>query len=72
MGGNCAWCRFRIQTYAAGREKDREFTRELARLRMTRKSILLQRLEELNTTADLRKAIINRIHADFRGSGRYS
>ncbi len=57
-----------ISKYAAGREKDREFTRELARHEMTSKSILMQRLDETGTTAELRKIIATRISADFRVS----
>jgi hypothetical protein len=55
-----------ISKYAAGREKDREFTRELAKHEMIRKSILMQRVDELNSTPEMRKVIFNRINADFR------
>jgi hypothetical protein len=59
-----------ISKYAAGREKDREFTRELAKHHMTKKPVLLLRLQETETTAELRKIIRNRINADFRGNGK--
>jgi len=55
-----------ISKYVAGREKDFEFTAELARHGMTNRSTLLQRLGETDLTVELRNLIQTRIERDFR------
>ena len=54
-----------ISKYAAGREKDLEFTRELARHEMTDKRTLLKRLAATRLTAALAKIVRGRIERDF-------
>jgi hypothetical protein len=54
-----------IAKHAAGREKDRVFTRELARRRITSKDRLLELLEQTDTTAQGRERIRAQIAADF-------
>jgi|SRR5579872_3452492 len=54
-----------IAKYAAFREKDLVFTRELARRGVTSKSRLLELLEQTDVTAELRDRIHARIDADF-------
>jgi Nucleotidyltransferase of unknown function (DUF6036) len=59
-----------LSKYVAGREKDREFTRELARHGMTDKKILLKRLAATRLEAALSRAVRGRIERDFaRASG---
>lgn len=53
-----------ISKYVAGREKDIEFTRELAKQRMTRGETLLERLKETELSAELRKIVAARIKRD--------
>jgi hypothetical protein len=53
-----------ISKHAAGREKDMEFTRELARHGMTDSRILAQRLKETAVSVELRKLIEARIRRD--------
>lgn len=53
-----------VSKYVAGREKDREFTRELARHSMTEKKILLQRLAATKLNAALARAVRGRIERD--------
>ena len=53
-----------ISKYVAGREKDLEFTRELARHRMTDKKTLLARLAATKLEAALAKAVRGRIERD--------
>ena len=54
-----------IAKYAAFREKDLVFTRELARREITSKKRLLELLEQTDITAELRERIRARIHTDF-------
>jgi hypothetical protein len=54
-----------ISKYAAGREKDLEFTRELARHEMTEKRTLLKRLAATRLSAALAKIVRGRIERDF-------
>jgi len=56
-----------ISKYAAGREKDLEFTRELARHGMTGKKMLLRRLKATKLDAALARAVRGRIERDFPG-----
>jgi hypothetical protein len=56
-----------ISKYAAGREKDLEFTRELARHGMTGKKMLLRRLKATKLDAALVRAVRGRIERDFPG-----
>lgn len=53
-----------ISKHVAGREKDLEFTRELARHGMTDAKSLLQRLKETEVPVELRKLIAARIRRD--------
>jgi hypothetical protein len=54
-----------ISKYVAGREKDREFTRELARDGMTDRKILLKRLAVTKLDSAVLKLVTNRIKRDF-------
>jgi hypothetical protein len=54
---------------AAGREKDLEFTRELARYRMTDKRTLLKRLAMTKLDAALTRMVRGRIERDFSSTG---
>ncbi len=54
-----------LSKYVAGREKDLEFTRELARHRMIDKNVLLKRLQATALEAALVKAVRGRIERDF-------
>lgn len=58
-----------ISKYVAGRDKDREFTRELARHRLTSASELEDRLAQTALTQPLRRVVAARIGRDFP-SGR--
>lgn len=53
-----------VSKYVAGREKDLEFTRELARHGMTEKKILLTRLAATRLGAALARAVRGRIERD--------
>ncbi|MGB5079612.1 MAG: DUF6036 family nucleotidyltransferase [Burkholderiales bacterium] len=59
-----------ISKYVAGREKDLEFTRELARRKMTERKILLKRLAATRLGAELARAARGRIERDFLTAGR--
>jgi uncharacterized nucleotidyltransferase DUF6036 len=59
-----------ISKYVAGREKDLEFTRELARHGMTGKKTLLKRLGETALEAPLTRLVHGRIERDFPRGGR--
>ena len=59
-----------ISKYVAGREKDLEFTRELARHAMTEKKTLLTRLAATRLAAELARAVRGRIERDFLTAGR--
>lgn len=54
-----------ISKYVAGREKDLEFTRELARHGMTQKKTLLTRVVATKLDAALNRAVRGRIERDF-------
>jgi Nucleotidyltransferase of unknown function (DUF6036) len=56
-----------VSKYIAGREKDLEFTRELAMHRMTDREILLARLPETEISEALRALVFGRIERDFAG-----
>jgi hypothetical protein len=55
-----------ISKHVAGREKDREFTRELARHGLTEEKVLLERLAETTVHSAVRKIVAERIKADSR------
>lgn len=55
-----------ISKYVAGREKDLEFTRALARHGMTKKKTLLARLATTTINAAIRRAVRGRIERDHR------
>lgn len=59
-----------ISKYVAGREKDLEFTRELARHRMTRQRTLLARLDATTIESEVRHAVARRIARDFAPARR--
>lgn len=54
-----------ISKYIAGREKDREFTRELSRHGMTDREMLLERLAVTKLDAEISKVAKGRIERDF-------
>lgn len=54
-----------ISKYVAGREKDLEFTHELARHGMTRKQTVLERLKQTKLDPSVRRAAAGRIERDF-------
>jgi hypothetical protein len=54
-----------ISKYVAGREKDLEFNRELARHEMTRFEILEERIAETDLSGELRAIVKARIRRDF-------
>ena len=54
-----------ISKYVAGREKDREFTRALARCEMTNKATLLDRLAATKLDPAVAKLVTGRIESDF-------
>src|SRR5580704_11791886 len=56
-----------IAKYAAGREKDREFTRALARHAMVDRVVLEQRLASTPLDPQVRSLVSRRIQADFSG-----
>ena len=58
-----------LSKYVAAREKDREFTRELARRQMTDKKILLKRLATTGLDAALSRAVRRRVERDFAPAG---
>jgi hypothetical protein len=59
-----------LSKYVAGREKDLEFTRELARHEMTEKKTLLKRATATKLEAALARAVRGRIARDFSTPGR--
>jgi hypothetical protein len=59
-----------ISKYVAGREKDREFTRELARHGMTDRKTLLKRLAVTKLSIAISKLVRARIARDFQPSVR--
>jgi hypothetical protein len=58
-----------LSKYVAGREKDLEFTRELARHGMTDKKTLLKRLAGTRLEAALARSVRGRIKRDFPARG---
>lgn len=58
-----------LSKYVAGREKDLEFTRELARHKMTEKKTLLKRLAATKLDPALARAVRGRIARDFSALG---
>ena len=54
-----------ISKYVAGREKDLEFTRELARHQMTDRQVLLERLHVTEVPQTHRELVAARIRRDF-------
>ena len=59
-----------IAKYAAGREKDLEFTAALARHGMVFCEVLYQRLAATRMDSQLRERVFRRIEADFPDSGK--
>jgi hypothetical protein len=59
-----------IAKYVAGREKDREFTKELVKHRMIQQDTLMTRERETDLPADVRKLVRARIERDFKQSAR--
>lgn len=57
-----------ISKYVAGRDKDREFTKELAKHGLTRRSMLVTRERATDLPAELRKLVKARIERDFKNS----
>jgi hypothetical protein len=55
-----------ISKYVAGREKDVEFTRELARYGLTDEKVLLERLAATTISSALREIVTGRIRTDSR------
>ncbi|MGO4879940.1 MAG: DUF6036 family nucleotidyltransferase [Bryobacteraceae bacterium] len=56
-----------IAKYAAGREKDRDFTRALARHGLVRRNVLEERLAATALDPQIRGLVVNRLEADFAG-----
>lgn len=56
-----------LAKYAAGREKDLAFNREMATHGITQQRLLLQLLEEMPLDGTLRELVLARIHRDFAG-----
>lgn len=61
-----------ISKYVAGRDKDIEFTRELATHRLTDRETLLRRLEQTSIPGSLRKLVAARIESDCAAGRRRS
>lgn len=59
-----------ISKYVAGREKDREFTRELARHGMIGKALVLERFAQTKIDAALVTVVRGRIERSFSGKPR--
>jgi hypothetical protein len=55
-----------ISKYVAGREKDREFTHELAKQGMVQRNTLLSRQRDTDLSAELHKLVKARIDRDFK------
>jgi hypothetical protein len=58
-----------IAKYAAGREKDREFTKALARHAMVRRDVLEHRLAATSLDPPLLNLVASRILSDFSAAG---
>lgn len=59
-----------ISKYVAGREKDRDFTRELARHGLTDKRTLIKRLSNTKLDPAIAKLVRSRIERDFPRAAR--
>jgi hypothetical protein len=59
-----------ISKYVAGREKDLEFTRELASQGMTDLRVLITRLDQTELPTEIRELVRARIRRDFTGTKR--
>ncbi len=59
-----------LSKYVAGREKDLDFTRALAKHRMTDRNVLLERLRTTPLDAAVTRLVKGRIERDFPGSAR--
>lgn len=57
-----------ISKYAAGREKDRKFTHQLAKQGMVRRDVLLARERDTDLSPEVRKLVRARIARDFKTS----
>jgi len=72
--GVCGLCLevndFAISKYIAGREKDLEFTRELAKQGMTDSRVLIARVDQTELQAEIRELVRARIRRDFSGTKR--
>lgn len=72
--GVTGWCLdvhdLAISKYVAGREKDREFTKELVTHGMMQRDTLITRERETDLPAELRKVVKARIERDFQGSAK--
>lgn len=68
-GGSTGWCLeandLAISKYAAGREKDRKYTAELARSGLTTRETLHERLAATTVDGDLFRMLASRIDRDF-------
>lgn len=73
-GGVCGLCLevsdLAISKYVAGRQKDLEFTRELANRAMTDSRVLLARVEQTELQPEIREVVRARIRRDFSGTNR--
>jgi hypothetical protein len=54
--------------YVAGREKDLEFTRELAKQGMTDSRVLIARVDQTELPAEIRELVRARVRRDFTGT----
>jgi hypothetical protein len=59
-----------VSKYVAGREKDLEFTNELAKRGMTDAGVLVERIDHTDLPSDLREIVQARICRDFGESKR--
>jgi hypothetical protein len=59
-----------VSKYVAGRDKDRSFTRELAKHRMTDRDTLLARLRATPLEPAVAKLVKERIERDFPAPSR--
>jgi len=59
-----------ISKYVAGRQKDLDFTRELARQGMTDSGVLIARADQTELPAEIREIVRARIRRDFTGTKR--
>jgi hypothetical protein len=56
-----------VSKYVVGRERDLQFTRELARHGLTDEKALLKRLTKTTVNSAVRKIVSGRIRSDSRG-----